>query len=131
MKNFRAPATLLVLTICMASTAQTQKDTTVVLKEAKVSAAKKYRVPKAGTGFIELSSAIVSETPSFLGESDLMKTLPKDRFVRVQKSYIVQLSKIEAIERSHIVIGKDRIPIGETYQEALLNALSGNSILPQ
>jgi hypothetical protein len=52
MKNFRAPATLLVLTICMASTAQTQKDTTVVLKEAKVSAAKKYRVPKAGTGFI-------------------------------------------------------------------------------
>ncbi len=75
MKNFRAPATLRVLTICMASTAQTQKDTTVVLKEAKVSAAKKYRVPKAGTGFIELSSAIVSETPSFLGETDLMKTI--------------------------------------------------------
>lgn len=75
MKNFRAPATLLVLTICIASTAQTQKDTTVVLKEAKVSAAKKYRVPKAGTGFIELSSAIVSETPSFLGETDLMKTI--------------------------------------------------------
>lgn len=61
----------------------------------------------------------------------LQEQLPKDRFVRVQKSYIVQLSKIEAIERSHIVIGKDRIPIGETYQEALLNALSGNSILPQ
>ena len=64
-----------------------------------------------------------------------MKTLegklPQERFVRVQKSYIVQLSKIEAIERSHIIIGKDRIPIGETYQESLLNALSDNSILPQ
>jgi len=55
--------------------------------------------------------------------------LPSERFARVQKSYIVQLSRIEAIERSHIIIGKDRIPIGETYQEALLNVLSGNSIL--
>lgn len=68
---------------------------------------------------------------SLIRMKTLQEQLPKDRFVRVQKSYIVQLSKIEAIERSHIVIGKDRIPIGETYQEALLNALSGNSILPQ
>ena len=68
---------------------------------------------------------------SLIRMKTLQEQLPKDRFVRVQKSYIVQLSKIEAIARSHIVIGKDRIPIGETYQEALLNALSGNSILPQ
>ena len=68
---------------------------------------------------------------SLIRMKTLQEQLPKDRFVRVQKSYIVQLSKIEAIERSHIVIGKDRIPIGETYQEALLNALSGNSSLPQ
>ena len=61
----------------------------------------------------------------------LQEQLPADRFVRVQKSYIVQLSKIEAIERSHIIIGKDRIPIGDTYQEALMTALSGSSLLPQ
>ena len=57
--------------------------------------------------------------------------LPSDRFVRVQKSYIVQIQKIEAIERSHIIIGSDRIPIGETYQDALFNALSGSSLLPK
>ena len=68
---------------------------------------------------------------SLMRMKTLQEKLPQERFVRVQKSYIVQLSKIEAIERSHIIIGKDRIPIGETYQEALLNALSGNSILPQ
>ena len=68
---------------------------------------------------------------SLMRMKTLQEQLPKDRFVRVQKSYIVQLSKIEAIERSHIIIGKDRIPIGETYQETLLNALSGSSILPQ
>ncbi|MBP5217841.1 MAG: response regulator transcription factor [Bacteroidales bacterium] len=55
--------------------------------------------------------------------------LPKDRFVRVQKSFIVRIPKIEAIERNHIVIGKNRIPIGETYREYLYEALSGTSLL--
>ncbi|MBR5661360.1 MAG: response regulator transcription factor [Bacteroidales bacterium] len=57
--------------------------------------------------------------------------LPGDRFVRVQKSYIVQLSKIDAIERSRIIIGNDRIPIGEAYQENLFKILEGGSILPK
>ena len=29
----------------------------------------------------------------------------------------------------NIIIGKDRIPIGETYQDSLYEALSGNSLL--
>ena len=57
--------------------------------------------------------------------------LPSDRFVRVQKSYIVNLQKIESIEKNHIIIGKDRIPIGDTYQEALFKTLSGSSLLPK
>ena len=61
----------------------------------------------------------------------LEEQLPADWFVRVQKSYIVQIQKIEAIERSHIIIGKDRIPIGETYQEILFTALAGSSLLPK
>lgn len=68
---------------------------------------------------------------SLMRMKTLEDQLPGDRFVRVQKSYIVQLSRIEAIERSHIIIGKDRIPIGETYQENLFKALEGGSILPK
>ena len=68
---------------------------------------------------------------SLMRMKNLEEELPSDRFVRVQKSYIVQLSKIEAIERSHIIIGKDRVPIGETYQESLFKALSGSSLLPK
>ena len=62
---------------------------------------------------------------------NLEEKLPSDRFIRVQKSYIVQLSKIEAIERSFIILGKDRIPIGEAYQENLFKTLGGGSILPK
>lgn len=68
---------------------------------------------------------------SLMRMKELEDRLPAGRFVRVQKSYIVQMSKIEAIERSHIIIGKDRIPIGDSYQEGLLKALSGSSLLPK
>ncbi|HBH09153.1 MAG TPA: DNA-binding response regulator [Rikenellaceae bacterium] len=57
-------------------------------------------------------------------------TLPKEYFVRIHKSFIVRLAAIEAIERNHILIGKDRIPIGETYQSVLYQALS-DTILTQ
>ncbi len=60
----------------------------------------------------------------------LEESLPSPRFVRVHKSYIVQTSRIAAIERNHIIIGKERIPIGESYQDALFRILSGTAILP-
>lgn len=59
----------------------------------------------------------------------LEDTLPKEDFVRVHKSFIVRLAAIEAIERNHILIGPSRIPIVDTYQTALYQALSGSFLL--
>ncbi len=42
--------------------------------------------------------------------------LPEHLFVRVHKSFIVPLSKIDAIQNSRIVIGKSMIPIGDNYR---------------
>ena len=61
---------------------------------------------------------------SLMRLKNLEERLPGDRFLRVHKSYIVQLSQIEAIERNHILIGPDRIPIGESYQPDLFQRLS-------
>ena len=61
---------------------------------------------------------------SLMRLKNLEERLPGDRFLRVHKSYIVQLSQIEAIERSHILIGSDRIPIGDSYQSALFQRLN-------
>ena len=46
------------------------------------------------------------------------ETLPIGSFMRVHKSYIIAISKIEFIERNRIVIGTERIPISETYKKA-------------
>lgn len=44
--------------------------------------------------------------------------LPDKRFVRVHKSYIVSLDKIDSIEKGKISIGEKRIPIGDTYRDS-------------
>jgi two-component system LytT family response regulator len=48
--------------------------------------------------------------------SDLENELPKNKFCRVHKSYLVSLNKIISVERNRIKIGDKLIPIGETYK---------------
>ncbi len=44
--------------------------------------------------------------------------LPSSRFMRVHRSFIVQMSKVRMIERNRIVFGKQYIPISDTYKNA-------------
>ena len=53
----------------------------------------------------------------------LEESLPSNRFLRVHKSYIVALDKINSVERQEIYIGDRVIPIGITYQEAFFKFL--------
>jgi two-component system, LytTR family, response regulator LytT len=52
--------------------------------------------------------------------------LPADKFIRVHRSFIVNLEKIETIDRSRIVFGKKYIPIGEQYKEKFQEFLDKN-----
>jgi len=54
---------------------------------------------------------------------NLCENLPSDRFIRIHRSFIVSLSHIDCIDRNRIVIGKERIPIGETYRQPFFSAL--------
>ena len=49
--------------------------------------------------------------------------LPEDLFVRIHKSYIVAIDKIESIERNRIKIKDLIIPISETYMEGFYSKL--------
>ncbi|WP_163717114.1 LytR/AlgR family response regulator transcription factor [Mangrovibacterium lignilyticum] len=52
--------------------------------------------------------------------------LPAGNFMRVHRSFIVNLDKIEVIERSRIVFGKTYIPVSEQYKEKFQNYLNRN-----
>lgn len=49
--------------------------------------------------------------------------LPGDRFVRVHRSYIVNLTRISNIDSSNLEIEKKIIPISENYRAQLLNKI--------
>ena len=55
-------------------------------------------------------------------------TLPEKHFVRVHKSYIVALNKIDSIERSRIFIGDKIIPVGDTYRDHFFKIVEGKNV---
>jgi DNA-binding LytR/AlgR family response regulator len=55
---------------------------------------------------------------SLMSMKSLEERLPADRFMRIHKSFIVNLQQVTTIERSRIIFDKDvYIPIGEQYKE--------------
>lgn len=50
--------------------------------------------------------------------------LPQLNFARAHRSYIVQLDKISALEENACMIDGNRIPIGKSYRDNLLNRLN-------
>lgn len=59
---------------------------------------------------------------------NIVEKLPPDRFLRVHKSYIVSVDKIDMIENNRIVIGKERIPVGESFRMPFLKMINKNLI---
>lgn len=55
--------------------------------------------------------------------------LPPDKFMRVHKSYIVSLDKIERIERNTIMIAGAKIPIGNKYKKEFMEYLEKEKVL--
>ena len=54
---------------------------------------------------------------------DMDEKLPNKHFLRVHRSFIVNLSQIDEIATSHIVIAKKAIPVSKSLKEELLNRL--------
>ena len=66
---------------------------------------------------------------SLMSLKSLEEQLPSERFVRVHRSFIVQMDKIKIIERNRIVFGKTYIPISDSYKGQLLEQLNRRSII--
>lgn len=56
--------------------------------------------------------------------NELLAKLPPNQFIRVDKSYIVSVSKIDKMERHQLIIAGNKIPISQSYRNAVLQALN-------
>ena len=52
---------------------------------------------------------------------NIEENLDKQRFIRVHKSYLVSIPKIECIENNEIIIQSFRIPISRNYREEVID----------
>ena len=56
--------------------------------------------------------------------------LPSSRFMRVHRSFIVQMSKVRLIERNRIVFGKQYIPISDSYKNVFNEYVNKHILSP-
>jgi DNA-binding LytR/AlgR family response regulator len=61
---------------------------------------------------------------SLMSLRSMEEKLPARRFMRVHRSFIVALDKIESVRRLTVQIGAETIPVGEQYKEAFGQFLS-------
>lgn len=63
---------------------------------------------------------------SLMSLQSLEEKLPSKTFMRVHRSFIVNLQKIKTIERNCIVFGKEYIPVSDSYKAKFLEFINNN-----
>jgi DNA-binding LytR/AlgR family response regulator len=64
---------------------------------------------------------------TYLKMLDVIELLSSDKFVRIHKSYIVAVERIEIIERHRVIIGGKPIPIGASFRDEFLKKFAGGN----
>lgn len=65
---------------------------------------------------------------SYITLTSLENQLPRQRFVKVHKSYVVSIAHIRTIDGSEILIGESRIPISRNLRDKVVQEILGNKL---
>ena len=85
------------------------------------------RYIEAMSEYIRIHLAGSKPVMTQLSMKSIEEQLPGDRFMRVHRSFIVNLTKIQVIERTRIVFdGNIYIPVSEQYKERFQNYIDKN-----
>ena len=57
--------------------------------------------------------------------SSIEMKLPQDRFLRIHRSFIIAIDRIESYSNEEVIIQNKSIPISRTYKENVLKTLQG------
>jgi DNA-binding LytR/AlgR family response regulator len=65
---------------------------------------------------------------TLLSFKKLEEILPSDKFIRIHKSYLISIDKIESIERNRIKIAGERLPIGNIYRRQFYKTIENRQV---
>ena len=60
---------------------------------------------------------------TLLSFKKLADALPASGFIRIHKSYLISIDKIERIERNRVIIAGERLPVGETFKRTFFETI--------
>lgn len=63
-----------------------------------------------------------------MGLKNIEERLGTERFMRIHKSYIVALDKIEAVQKTQLLVAGAELPIGEGYRQGLLAYIAARNL---
>ena len=66
---------------------------------------------------------------AYLTLKNIEESLPRQKFIKVQKSFIVSISKISGIEEGEVVIQNKKIPISRNNKDEIIKTILGNNFL--
>jgi PAS domain S-box-containing protein len=55
---------------------------------------------------------------------DIESKLPVEKFLRIHRSYIIPIEKINVLDENTVLIGDKTIPVGKSYKDAFMNRLN-------
>ena len=70
--------------------------------------------------FVELGK----QTLSRMSLSEVLTKLPVGEYLRIHKSYVIALAKVDKVERHQVSLGGKRLPVSASYREDLLRRLA-------
>ena len=65
---------------------------------------------------------------SLMNMKKIEESLPKPEFMRIHRSYIVHMRKIEGIDRFRVVIGNAILPVSDSYKTTIQDYLDGHTL---
>ena len=65
---------------------------------------------------------------SLLSIRGVEEAIADDRFIRVHRSFIINLDKINVVERNLISVGNTQVPVGESYRTAFKELIESNRL---
>ena len=71
--------------------------------------------------------SIYTEDHKYIAHStmhNILSMLPEEEFIRIHRSHIISMKKLEVIEGKTAILGDHLVPIGTTYYSRLMNNLN-------
>lgn len=65
---------------------------------------------------------------TLLSFKKIIDALPSDGFIRIHKSYLISLAKIESIERNRVIIKGEYLPIGDSYKKDFFKTIEDKKL---